>query len=88
MKPVYTLENWAIIYAVDSPYTAPEAAVPCLVGDRNGLYVKTSRLLGKSGNYVVTQNSLYKLGEPDPEYEAAYPGARGRMFTSLQNVEV
>lgn len=88
MKPAYKLENWAIIYN-DSPYVAPELRSQSLYGDCGiDKHVKTSRVLGKSGNCVVTQNSLYILGEPDPNYEAVYPNAKQRVFDSLQEIDV
>jgi hypothetical protein len=85
MKEVYKLDRWAIVYA-ESPYTAPELRSQSLYGYRDGKPVKTSRVLGKSGNCVVTQNSLYMLGDPQPEYEAVYPNAKQRLFDSLIEV--
>jgi hypothetical protein len=86
MKPAYKLENWGITYSSD-PYTAPELREPQLVGDRGDKFVTTSKVLGKHGAYVVTQNSLYELGEPDPEYEKQFPNARARLFTTLAEVQ-
>lgn len=90
MKPTYKLENWGIIYCEDfnDPYIAPELLVPALVGFRNGESVKTSTVLGKHGNCVVTKNSLYELGTPDPAYEKEFPNARARLFTTLAEIQV
>jgi hypothetical protein len=88
MKPVFKLEKWAVVYNVEhDPYTAPELKSQSLCGFRDGKPVTTSRVLGKSGNCVVTQNSLYMLGEPDPAYEKVYPNSLVRVFESLQEVE-
>lgn len=88
MKPNFKMENWGVIYRDQDPYKAPELRSAALVGIRHGLgdnvkNVTTSSILGKSGKYVVTKNSLYDLGEPDPAYEALYPGAKERLFESL-----
>ena len=88
MKQVYKLENWGIINSEQDPYKAPELQTQCLVGDRIGhgdnlKSVKTSSIIGVSGKYVETKNSLYDLGEPDPAYGALYPYAKERLFVSL-----
>lgn len=86
MKPVHKLENWAIVYN-GSPYTAPELRSQSLNGDRGDKNITTSRVLGKSGNCVVTMNSLYILGEAAAEYETVYPNAKVRLLASLQELE-
>ena len=88
MKPVYKMENWGIIEYDPDPYKAPELRTQCLVGDRIGpgddvKCVKTSSILGVSGKYIETKNTLYDLGEPDPHYEELYPNAKERLFASL-----
>lgn len=86
MKTLYTLENWAVVYNGD-PYTAPELRTQSLAGTRYGKSITTSMIIGKSGNCIVTRNSLYMLGKVDPNYEAVYPNARGRLFESLDEVD-
>lgn len=92
MKPVYKMENWGIIEYDPDPYTAPELRCRCLVGDRIGpgddsKIVKTSRIIGKSGSFVETNNTLYDLGEPDAEYEKLYPNAKARLFATLSEIK-
>lgn len=93
MKPNFKMENWGVIYRDQDPYKAPELRSAVLVGDRYGpgddvKNVITSSILGKSGKYVVTKNSLYDLGEPDPGYEALYTNAKVRLFATLTEIEL
>lgn len=88
MKPIYKMENWGIVYTEQDPYKAPELRTQCLVGDRLGpgtdiKCVITTRIIGKSGNYIETKNTMYDLGTPDPIYEELYPNAKERLFATL-----
>jgi hypothetical protein len=87
MKPIYKLENWAIVYNDYNPYTAPELKKQYLNGLRDNKHIKTSSIIGKTGEYIATKNSLYLLGETNPEYEAMFPNARDRVFNSLSEVK-
>lgn len=83
------LEQWAVIEKL-GPYQAPEQAKLVLVGTvsghsrpdiPDGANVTTSRIVSVMGQSVITASgTAYTLGEPEAEYEAAFPGARDRIF--------
>jgi len=76
------LENWSCGYKFlqGNVYNHPNFV--------NGKNVHTSKVIGKIGDKVLTKNTLYLLGEIDPEYERLYPNARERLFNSLQEVKL
>lgn len=54
----------------------------------NGAVLGTTRLVGlKEGDQVVTQNSTYRLCDPDPSYEALFPDAKARLLKSLPRLD-
>jgi hypothetical protein len=68
-KPVYKINNWSVVFD-SSPYSAPELSVRRLQGFKEGSTkaVTTSEIQDADGNLVRTRNSIYVLGQPDPEY--------------------
>ncbi len=49
-------------------------------GDR----ITTSNIIEvKNGRFITQSGSEYELGEVDPAYEAAFPGAKQRALDSL-----
>ncbi len=75
MKPKVKIENWSI-GSFDSPYKAPEARSKVLSGHVTGhptegdATVTTSRIveIDLAHRRVVTQNTIYVLGVPKPDY--------------------
>lgn len=90
MKPI-KLEQWSIIYPPNSnPYTPPEFKRAVLHGKvfghshyPDGKLISTSYIIRVSEEkYVHTKSgTVYELGEVNPRYEQAYPGARKRLFS-------
>lgn len=70
-----------------TPYTPPECIRYCLIGEIDGKEKQTSAIRGKSGQSIVTQNSVYELGEPKADYEREFPGARQRILDSLKEIK-
>lgn len=49
--------------------------------------VTTSEIRGRRGDLVVTASgNEYELGDVDPAYEAAFPGAKERLLASLKEM--
>ena len=74
MKTV-RLENWSVVEISPSPYAAPEMSRMALKGDvynhptrEDSSEVRTSNIVDIGGNKVRTQNTIYVLGKPDPNY--------------------
>jgi len=76
-----TLENWSVVGAMPSLYSAPEQTEYCLHGEvydhpdkdrhEDGKIVKTSRIVDtkEAGRVVITHSGTeYKLGEPSQDY--------------------
>jgi len=89
---IVKIEDWSVVVS-GSPYTAPELMSQCLYGIvsrhrneyLNGKEVRTSRIVGADGDYIVTSSgSRYELGTPSEEYERLYPGARERLFNTIR----
>ena len=82
-----TINNWCVCYPKDvSSYTPPELIPPCLGGKlENGKSIITSRIkkVNKDGT-VETQNSVYKLGTVDPQWEKEYPNAKERFLANAE----
>lgn len=84
------IDRWAMIHA-GGPYDAPETAGYFLRGvihghdeHADGTPVETSPIVAVVDGKIRTRSgTLYELGEPEPEYEAAYPGARERLLTTV-----
>lgn len=89
------IENWCFTSHGDQ-YTPPEMMVPVLRGNVVNHYrigsredQTTSRLLGRTEDgMLVTKNTVYELGEIDPGYEKAFPGAKDRLISQLPVLEV
>jgi hypothetical protein len=69
------LENWHCFVPVN-PYLPPETLALCLRGEvydhphyPDGDRIRTSRVLSVEGKNITTQNTVYVLGEIDPEYK-------------------
>ena len=74
-KPKAKLQNWSIIAAPISPYTAPEMVPTILAGEiyghpnfPDGRKVITSQAVASKGVIVETENTIYTLGEVDVTY--------------------
>ena len=86
------LENWVV---EGNPYAAPEMHLCLLNGEvyghpserfPDGKRIAISRVVAVQGESVVTRSgSVYDLGEPDPDYEKAFPGAKARALEVLRN---
>ena len=89
----YKLNNWSLI-CYGGPYTPPELARQCLIGEsfghskhEDGHIVVTSRIKGRCGDLVITKSgSLVELGPPKPTYEAEFPEAKRRLLESLPEI--
>lgn len=86
------LDQWFCTPAAEyDPYTPPEKMLSLLAGIATGHPknplphpVTCSPAVGKRGNLIVTKSgSEYELLEVETGYEAAFPGARERVFASL-----
>ena len=82
------IENWSVTLCPRNPYLAPELRPQCLQGICEGQDILTSPIVSASCDETIwTMNTEYELGEVDPEYEAEYPNARGRLFSSLRSFD-
>lgn len=91
-----TINNWGLIPTPHDAYTAPELIGAQIVGETEEPWdpvnqpgerdIRTSRVMGKCGDLVITRNSAYKLGTVDPAYEAIAPDAYNRLFNSLKEI--
>lgn len=86
-KQQYELNNW-FITSHGGLYDPPELHTQCLVGERFDDFVRTSRIVGKHGDLIVTKNSVYKLLDVDKTYDAEYPNAKERLLASLPEVGI
>jgi aspartate 1-decarboxylase len=85
------LEDWSLVDAPDNGLTAPEIRQRALVGivtghpnHDDGKRIRTSAIAGKAGEVIYTcSGAVYELGEPHPDYEAKFPGARRRVIDSI-----
>lgn len=87
------INNWRVETKIESAYHAPEQGISVLGGDlvnhpvcgnMNG--ITTSRILGKKDGFIVTKNTIYELGDVDPQYEELYPQSKERLFSSLEEI--
>jgi hypothetical protein len=82
------IENWSIGFAQQDPYKAPELHSPRLSGNvyghpkfDDGTFITTSTVTGNGDGCLFTRTgSRYDLGDPHPDYEAAYPNAKQRAL--------
>lgn len=82
------IEQWSIGSGCQDLYTPPEVREKVLQGKvyghprfENGQDVVTTGIVGVRGGLILTRSgSEYELGEPHPDYEAAYPNARARAL--------
>lgn len=89
-----TLQQWGVSSRVIDPYKAPEQGVLCLVGRvygheaiPDGVSITSTGIVGRHDDKVCTKSgSEYTLGDVDPEYEALYPNARERLFSTLPEI--
>ncbi len=65
----YHLHRWSV-GELTSPYAAPEARLICLYGfrDQEEKSVRTSAVVEVKGREIHTENSIYILEDPSPEY--------------------
>ena len=87
------IDGW-MVSTPEQPYTAPELRVRVLSGvvtghprHEDGKLVTTSSIKSLNpleGIIVTFSGTQYILGEPDPHYEAAFPGAKDRLLKSLE----
>lgn len=81
------LERWSM-HPDSGPYLPSELQAGVIVGEvyghrdhANGTTVITSRIVAVRDGKIHTQSgSIYELGDPHPEYESVYPGARERLL--------
>lgn len=86
-----TLENWSVVYHVNSPYDAPELWGRALHGFvyghpriPDGKEVTTSKIVGISERKILTNSgTAYTLGKVDEKYEKLFPNALERLFNAL-----
>lgn len=89
------LENWALVSAKVSPYTAPECIEHYMSGEvygnslfADGTKIYTSAIVKVMGDSVMTYSgNVYELGEPSPEYEKEYPNAKKRLAAMVEGVK-
>ena len=87
------IENWSM-GSNATPYMAPEQVCFRLCGQayfhprfRDGKVITTSAIIGKRNGLVATRSgSFYELGEPSPDYEKEFPGARQRVLDRLSEI--
>lgn len=82
------LENWSVNFLPFDLYIAPEQ-IKCRASGQvygnpkfeDGEVITTSRIVKVENGCIVTKSgSFYELGEPHPDYEAAYPNAKERVL--------
>jgi hypothetical protein len=73
-KPIVNMENWSVTGDYDE-YTPPELRHHYLQGNvyghpkhKDGNYLHSSFIVNVIGRTVETNNTTYKLGQPDPEF--------------------
>lgn len=84
------LNRWAVVDRSNDPYLAPELRRLSLCGEAENhpvhgtSEITTSYIVGREGAAVLTKSgSAYELGEPHPDYEAAFPNAKERLFKTI-----
>lgn len=88
------LNNWSVCVLDFQPYQPPECQKQGLHGNVSNhpgfdedAEITTTSIKGQRGGLVVTNSGgLYELGTIDPQYEATFPDARSRLFSTLPEV--
>jgi len=70
------LDDWAVVYATDDLFQAPEQALRTLKGrvtghpiKADGSVVQTNTIASAVGRLVTTESgTVYRLGDPSPNY--------------------
>jgi hypothetical protein len=69
------IENWSTGNCDSNPFLAPEITGIHLRGQvyghpgkTDGAWVKTSRIQSINGKMIETLNTIYELGEPNPDF--------------------
>ena len=86
----WRLENWSLMATGDC-YTASELRSRSLHGQvynhpnfPAGHWILTTSVLRiEEGRVVTKSGSRYVLGQPGSQYEALFPGARGRLLANV-----
>lgn len=83
------LDKWSVVAHPDdrTPFTPPESVRPCLHGivtghphKEDGTSITTSMIQERlSDGRIRTENTVYELGDVEPEYEKQFPGAVDRV---------
>lgn len=94
---IIQLDEWSFHREEPEPWQAPELAVSFFVGrcyghprHPDGKQIQTSAVtgavVGPGGDVLVLTHSgsRYRLGDPHPDYEKAYPGARRRIIKAMK----
>lgn len=84
------IERWSMVSRARSHH-APEIGLFSLCGRvyghpsfDEGHSIITSAIVKRKGDSIVTEsNSVYELGEVDPEYEKLFPNAKERLLAQL-----
>ena len=94
MEQCADITGWIVCISGSKEPGRPETPRPILRGvvhghitHRDGAYVSTTVIKGRIGDLLLTASGrLYRLGEPDPDYEALHPNARQRLLDSKECV--
>ena len=75
IEPSVRIECWSTIEEQNNPFLPPEVKdlrirgrVYGHPGQIDGSLIKTSRIQSIQGKVIYTLNTLYELGEPDPDF--------------------
>jgi hypothetical protein len=86
------LECWSVVCYLP-PYQAPEQGIGLLRGivfnhpkKKDREVILTSTVKGKRENKIVTCNTVYELGEVNPQYEEKFPNAFERVLKCLPEI--
>lgn len=72
------VNNWGLEKGQDDGFQPPELIPWYIVGEVDGRVV-TLRIDAPAKGNFMSRGVEYELGEPNPDYEAKYPGAKERM---------
>ncbi len=88
------INNWVVTLDPRKPYDAPENRVEVLGGEvtghpdhEDGKALVTSAVQSwdpVQGAVITATGTAYVLGDPHPQYEKNFPGAKARLIKSLQ----
>lgn len=74
-KPEKTIDHW---------FTISDGVISRLMGDSEGRFVRTSTIIGKHGDKIVTRNTVYTLLNEG----SAYPNTKQILLDSLDEVGI